>query len=287
MYVDRKAINNYYNSLYGKDFPNSTLSKWKKEGRISTIPNPSNQGWSLYNMEEFQAIVTSEEYASKLKATKENPNNYIGTTHGHLLIVGIVPSEEKETNFKGTMMYCKCLKCNRPDLVQVRFSYLTPNGNYHQDTCGCGRKERAFLAVSRKGITEDFLDQFDDFEYYLFVHKFLTSATQDYYTTCDIIEYENAIKHFYFDSQLKTIYSFWQKNKTTSIPTFYDWSKPSLDHIVPRAKGGLHTIDNLQALTVFENLAKRDMTWEEWVAFKRNTNTQSDYFLENIIKGEG
>jgi len=75
--------------------------------------------------------VSSDEYAKKLKASKESPNNYIGKQQGHLLIKAIVPDDEKENkDYKGTMMYCKCLKCNRPDLIQVRFSYLTSNGNY-------------------------------------------------------------------------------------------------------------------------------------------------------------
>ena len=28
------------------------------------------------------------------------------------------------------------------------------------------------------------------------------------------------------------------------------------------------------------------MTWEEWQDFKKRTNSQSDYYLENIMKNE-
>lgn len=48
------------------------------------------------------------------------------------------------------------------------------------------------------------------------------------------------------------------------------------------SKGGSNNIDNLQYLTVFENLAKRDMTMEEWEQFKKDTHTTSDYFYESI-----
>ncbi len=58
--------------------------------------------------------------------------------------------------------------------------------------------------------------------------------------------------------------------------------KPSIDHIIPKSRGGSNDKENLQFLTLFENLAKRDMTQEEWNNFKKNTHTQSDYFIENI-----
>lgn len=52
--------------------------------------------------------------------------------------------------------------------------------------------------------------------------------------------------------------------------------------MIPKSKGGTNELNNLQVLTVFENLAKRDMTWDEWNIFKEKTNTTSDYFIENI-----
>ena len=64
--------------------------------------------------------------------------------------------------------------------------------------------------------------------------------------------------------------------------TFYDWAKPSLDHIIPWSRDGRNEKENLHFLTVFENLAKRDMTLDEWTAFKIKTNTTSDYFVERI-----
>lgn len=68
-----------------------------------------------------------------------------------------------------------------------------------------------------------------------------------------------------------------KKNNDT---TFYDWYKPSIDHIIPKSKGGTNDLNNLQFLTVFENLNKRDMTMEEWSYFKLLTNTSSDLYIE-------
>lgn len=283
MFVEKNELNKYYYNLFNKDFPASTLSKWKKEGKIKTIEHPKFNNRYLYNLDDFTKIINSEQYLSSLRASKQNPNDYIGKTSGSLLIKGIVPEEEKTINYSGTLMYCQCLNCGRTDLVQVKFSYLTPNGNYHQETCGCGRKERAFLASSREGLDNSFLKEFPDFNYYLFVHKFLTSSTDKYYIHCDIIEYQEAITYFYYDEQLKLIFDFWKQQEQYN--TQYDWSKPSLDHLIPKSKGGTNKLNNLQALTVFENLAKRDMTWQEWTEFKQLTNTKSDYFLESIKGG--
>ena len=68
-------------------------------------------------------------------------------------------------------------------------------------------------------------------------------------------------------------------SKENKENTFYDLYKPSLDHIIPKSKGGDNSLDNLQFLTVFENLSKRDMTMKEWNEFKVRTNTQSDLYL--------
>lgn len=284
MFVEKAKINEYYQQLFHKDFPASTLAKWKKEGKITTINHPTISNRFLYNLEDFKNIVNNEKYSKIIKAKKEKPENYIGKTSGSLLITGIVPNNEKRSNYSGTMMYCKCLKCNRKDLVQVKFSYLTPNGNYHQTSCGCARKERAFLASCRDGIKEEFLNNFDNFEYFLLVHKLLMSTTDKYYITCDIKEYEKAILYFYNNEQLKIIYNFWKNQNKES--TYYDWAKPSLDHIIPKSRGGTNKLDNLQILTVFENLAKRDMTWNEWINFQKTTNTHSNYFLNSIKGGD-
>lgn len=278
----KKQIDEYYSSIYGKPFPGSTLSKWVKEGKIKAT---QNNGRYDYDLESFVELVSSETYLKQLRAKKEKPEEYIGKTKGQLLILGIVPKEEYQTNYSGTLMYCDCLACGNKK-IQVRFTYLSDNGNYDQLSCGCGRKRRAFLASAREDIEEQFLLEFDDFEKFLFIHKMLSHITDNYYGThCPVEKYKEAVKQLYNDIQFNKVYNFWRTNEMRG-KTFYDLAKPSLDHIVPLSRGGNSKIENLQVLTVFENLAKRDMTQEEWYKFKQDTNTTSDYFIEKIMKKE-
>ena len=279
----KKEINDYYFSIYDKDFPSSTLSKWVKEGKISvTKINGRNYD---YSMEDFTKLVNSEKYINQLRAKKEKPSEYIGKTKGHLLITGIVPKEEYKQVYSGTLMYCDCLNCGKKH-IQVRFTYLSDNGNYDQLTCGCGRKVRAFLASARKGIDEEYLYSFEDFDKFLFIHKMLLHITDNYYgTKCDIDEYKKAVQYFYKDKQFNQIYNFWQAHKNETN-TFYDLAKPSIDHIIPLSRGGTSELSNLQILTVFENLAKRDMTMEEWNNFKKVTDTHSSYFIKEVMQNE-
>ena len=88
-----------------------------------------------------------------------------------------------------------------------------------------------------------------------------------------------------WQKQFNAIYNFWL-NKQKENNTFYDWAKPSIDHIVPKSRGGSNEKENLQFLTVFENLSKRDMSMEEWNDFKKKNHTNSDYFIESILKEE-
>lgn len=49
-----------------------------------------------------------------------------------------------------------------------------------------------------------------------------------------------------------------------------------IDHIIPKAKGGTNSLDNLQFLSWFENRCKNDMSQEEWKVLKSNIQ---EYFI--------
>ena len=207
----------------------------------------------------------------------------IGKNIGKLKVLSLVPVDERPTQNHGNYWLCKC-ECG--NFVKVPTTYLTGNSNYTQTSCGCERKQRAFQASTKIQVSNQFLDQYkDNFEKFLFIHHAImgTSGNSSSYYEKHQIEYEEIINFFWNDKQFNTLYSLWLKNKKLNN-TFYDWLKPSLDHIIPSTKGGKNELSNFQFLTTFENLAKRDMTMEEWNLFKLKTNTKSDYFIENIMK---
>lgn len=205
-----------------------------------------------------------------------------GTKIEKLTIIELVPKEDRPNQNHGNYWLCQC-ECG--NYVKVPTAYLTGNGNYKQTSCGCDRKKKAFQVSSNIGVDENFLKQFStDFERYMFIHKALirTSGNSAQWFKNNIQEYKKYILYFWNDKQFNMIYDFW-KLKEGKDPTYYDWAKPSLDHIIPKSRGGTNDYDNLQFLTTFENLSKRDMTQQEWDNFKKTTNTKSDYFIDNIM----
>ena len=209
-----------------------------------------------------------------------------GKQVGKLKILSLIPINERPTKNHGNYWLCQC-ECGNQ--VKVPTSYLTGNGNYLQTSCGCDRKKKAFQSTSYVNVSNEFLEKYkENFEKFLLIHKALirTSGNDGQYYKDNPIIYEQIIDYFWKDKQFNLIYNFWKNNQFKNH-TFYDWAKLSLDHIVPSSKGGKNILENFQFLTTFENLAKRDMTMEEWNNFKKNTHTTSDYFIESIIEKEG
>lgn len=203
---------------------------------------------------------------------------------GKLKVLSLVPVQERPTQTHGNYWLCEC-ECG--NLVKVPTSYLSGKGNYTQTSCGCDRKKKAFQATTYVNASDDFLEKYkENFEKFLLIHRALirTSGNDAQYYKYHLEEYENIIDYFWNDFQFNAVYSFWEEQEKKDY-TFYDWAKPSLDHIIPVSRGGKNTLNNFQFLTTFENLSKRDMTMAEWNNFKKITNTKSDYYIENILKG--
>jgi 5-methylcytosine-specific restriction endonuclease McrA len=76
--------------------------------------------------------------------------------------------------------------------------------------------------------------------------------------------YKSYIERFYADDQFNRVYKRYLKN------TKDKYLVPSIDHIVPKTKGGTDDVNNLQVLSWFENRAKNNMTQAEWDRVKQN-----------------
>ena len=202
--------------------------------------------------------------------------NITGQRFGKLVAIELVPKEERTWSNKERAWRCKC-DCGNEVIVRQR----SLRGARMTQSCGCVRKLEAFLATNGvKGLDREYLESFNDFDKFLFLHKAIRSTIG--IELMSLEEYKDYINYFYNDFQFNVVYGFWKKQERAN--TFYDWAKPSLDHIIPWSRGGKHNKENLHFLTVFENLAKRDMTMEEWNEFKQTTATMSNYFIEQILE---
>ena len=198
-----------------------------------------------------------------------------GQRFGKLVAIKLIPREERTWSNKERAWLCKC-DCGNEVIVRQRnllSSRMTRS-------CGCLRKKEAFKATNMiKNLDDEFLDSFDDFDKFLFIHRTIRTAIGNF-SSLEKDKYKELINYFYNQKQFNDIYKFWLSQEKTN--TFYDWAKPSIDHIIPKTKGGTNDLNNLQYLTVYENLNKRDMTMKEWEQFKKETHTTSDYFYESI-----
>lgn len=124
-------------------------------------------------------------------------------------------------------------------------------------------KERLYnnMAIHlRFNVDYKWLMQFEDFEKLKLLNHAITDRGGRW--VVDTKWYKEYLLKFYDDKQFNSIYFQWCTNNC------YKYLKPSLDHIIPKAKGGTNNLDNLQFLSWFENRCKNDMTQEEWNKLK-------------------
>ena len=134
--------------------------------------------------------------------------------------------------------------------------------------CGIERNYNNMATHLRFDVSKDWLRQFGDFDKLKLLNEVITNRSGRWDVSTEW--YKSYISKFYYDGQFNKVYERWINSGKEK------YKKPSLDHIVPKAKGGTNGIDNLQFLSWFENRCKNDMRQTEWDNLKKNIQ---EYFI--------
>lgn len=110
-------------------------------------------------------------------------------------------------------------------------------------------------------VTEEWIDGFENLDKMKYLNHSL-SRKRDY-EGFDTEMYMAYIEKFYNDEKFNFLFDKW-------IATGDKYIKPSLDHIVPKSKGGALSLDNLRFISWFENKAKGDILLDDWLKMKDN-----------------
>ena len=132
--------------------------------------------------------------------------------------------------------------------------------------------ERAYNNMAthiRFDVDIEFLMRFKDFEKLKLLNDAITNRSGRW--DVDTEWYKEYLDNFYHDESFNKIYNIWVKSD------FEKYKKPSIDHIVPKSKGGTNDLNNLQFLSWFENRCKNDMAQGEWDILKLNIG---EYFVK-------
>ena len=134
--------------------------------------------------------------------------------------------------------------------------------------CNIERSYSNMATHLRFDVSVEWLMKFKDFDKLKLMNDVITKWSGRWDVSSGW--YRSYIERFYDDDQFNRIYEIWISSGKEK------YKKPSLDHIVPKSKGGTNDIENLQFLSWFENRCKNDMSQEDWNNLKLNIQ---EYFI--------